>query len=184
MARVSTHSPPILMIDCFNLKTRWGICLFLALFIPLTGAPIGRWQVPQFQFPELLPTKKKINKMLNASNNGLSLYQPHTPDTPPHLWLGQHTVRQSLYSSKWGDRSNRQTFGILCAEMWCSTKMELAIQLSRCRWNAHCMKTDFFKKGGSQNLIAPCWLTLVKFKDLSKMKLSPNEQIKFKNPTF
>lgn len=31
-----------------------------------------------------------------------------------------------------------------------------AIQLYRSRWNAHCMKTDFFKKGGSQNLIAPC----------------------------
>lgn len=46
------------------------------------------------------------------------------------------------------------------------------------------MKTDFFKKWRSQNLIAPCWLTLVMFKDFYKMKLSPNEQIKFKNLTF
>lgn len=75
--------------------------------------------------------------MQNECNNGLSLYQP-LPSLSWHSSLPFFGFgSQSLYSSKLGDRSNRQTFGISCEEMWWSTKIKLAVQPSRFGWNAH-----------------------------------------------
>lgn len=58
-----------------------------------------------------------------------------SPPSPDSLSLPlASAVSQSLYSSERGDRSNRQTFGISCEEMWWSPKIKLAIQLSIFGW--------------------------------------------------
>lgn len=46
-----------------------------------------------------------------------------SPPSPDSLSLPlASAVSQSLYSSERGDRSNRQTFGISCEEMWLESK--------------------------------------------------------------
>lgn len=65
--------------------------------------------------------------MQNESNNGLFALSASPLPLSRTLSLPlAPAVSQSLYSSERRDRSNRQTFGISCEEMWWSPKIKLA----------------------------------------------------------
>lgn len=64
-------------------------------------------------------------------------------------------VSQSLYSSERGDRSNRQTFGISCEEMWWSPKIKLGIQLSTFGWrNVFSLTNAEYQAGASYKSVS------------------------------